>query len=119
MQKTLIQSVINFFIIYISKKIGFEMLWHQHIWYILSFFISLSYLNQLLLKLGFSNNRENFVQFFLSTNIIRLLLSVVFIGAFAYSGVQNIKLFIIDFFVLYLCYTGFEIYFLYRKLQDF
>ncbi len=119
MFKSLLFSTIIVLVIYTTIQLGFSNLWHSYIWFIVTFYVCLSYFNHILLKLAFSNNRENFVQFFLSTNVVRMILSLVFVGVFANEGIQDLKLFVIDFFVLYLFYTSFEIYILYRKLQDF
>jgi hypothetical protein len=69
------------------------------------------------MEYGHRNNREKFVQFYLSTVVGRLILSVIFIGAFLYAGLTDSVLFIINFFALYLFYTSFEIYGLYRNLR--
>jgi hypothetical protein len=105
--------------IFIAPQIGLSQYTHPQKWMILAFFFAVSYLNHILLNLGFAKNRENFVQFYLGSVTARLILSLIFIGTFVYSGIQNPYLFIINFFVLYLCYTGFEIFDLYRKLRHF
>ncbi|MEY4540662.1 MAG: hypothetical protein RLZZ306_2419 [Bacteroidota bacterium] len=104
---------------YVAPEIGFSQYVHSQKWVILAFFFALSYLNHLLMQFGFAKNRENFVQFYLGGITARMILSLIFIGTFAYSGTQNINIFIINFFVLYLCYTGFEIFGLFSKLRDF
>ena len=71
------------------------------------------------MKMGFAKNRENFVQYYLGSVTGRLILSLIFIGTFVYLGTSDINTFIIDFFVLYLCYTGFEIFGLFSNLRDF
>ena len=105
--------------IFIAPKIGLSQYLHSQKWMILAFFFAVSYLNHILMKLGFTKNRENFVQFYLGSITARLILSLIFIGTFLYSGTDTPYIFVINFFVLYLCYTGFEIFDLYRKLRHF
>ncbi len=90
---------------------------HPYIWYILAFFFGLSFLIYRLMEYGMKDNRKKFVSFYLSTVVGRLILSLIFIGIFLYHGLTDSLLFIINFFILYLCYTGFEIYTLYCNLR--
>ncbi len=103
--------------LFVVRQYGPEGWVHTGIWYILAFFLGMSVLINRLTEQGFRNNREKFVQFYLSTVVMRLILSCIFIGLFLYAGLENPFLFVINFFVLYLFYTFFEIYFLYRKLR--
>lgn len=84
---------------------------------ILLFFLTLSYLIHRLMELGFENDRENFVPFYMGTIIMKLVLSLVFVGVFLYRRVPDKKVFIVDFLALYMIYTGFEIYGLSRNLR--
>ena len=104
---------------YVAPEIGLSQYVHAKKWVILSFFFAISYLNHILMQIGFAKNRENFVQYYLGSVTGRLVLSLIFIGIYVYSGTSNLNTFIIDFFVLYLCYTGFEIFGLYRNLRHF
>ena len=119
MLRIIILTVILGLVIYIVPEIGLSQYIHPQKWMILAFFFAVSYLNHILFNLGFAKNRENFVQYYLGSVTTRLILSLIFIGTFIYSGIPNPYIFIINFFVLYLCYTGFEIFDLYRKLQLF
>jgi len=83
----------------------------------LLFFLSVSFLLHRLMSVGFENNREKFVQMYMASLVARLLLSLVFVGFFLYRKVDQKQVFISDFLVLYLCYTGFEIYTLSRNLR--
>jgi len=84
---------------------------------ILLFFLSVSLLLHRLMQTGFENNREKFVQMYMASIVARLLLSVLFVGFYIYRKVPGIKVFVVDFLVLYICYTGFEIYSLNRNLR--
>jgi hypothetical protein len=119
MLRTIALTITIGLLFYFAPQIGFSQYFHPQRWMILAFFFAVSYLNHILLNLGFAKNRENFVQYYLGSVTARLILSLIFIGTFVYSGIQNPYLFIINFFVLYLCYTGFEIFDLYRKLRHF
>ncbi len=119
MLRIIILTIILGLLMYIFPQIGLSQYLHSQKWVILAFFFAVSYLNHIMLNLGFAKNRENFVQFYLGSVTARLILSLIFIGTYVYLGVQNPYLFIINFFVLYLCYTGFEIFDLYRKLRHF
>ena len=103
----------------IAPEIGLSQYVHVQKWVILSFFFAISYLNHILMQMGFAKNRENFVQYYLGSITGRLILSLIFIGTYVYLGTPDLNTFIIDFFVLYLCYTGFEIFGLFSKLRDF
>jgi len=104
---------------YFATEIGLSQYVHPQKWVILSFFFAISYLNHFLMQIGFVKNRENFVQYYLGSITGRLILSLIFIGTYVYLGTSDINIFIINFFVLYLCYTGFEIFGLYRNLRHF
>jgi hypothetical protein len=119
MPRIIILSVFVGIIFYFAPQLGISSHIHPQKWIILAFFFALSYLNHLLMQFGFAKNRENFVQFYLGGITARLILSLIFLGTFAYLGVSDLNLFIINFFVLYLFYTGFEIFDLYRKLRHF
>ena len=92
---------------------------HPRKWELLAFWACLTYLNHQLSKFGFANNRDNFVQFFLASVVLRLIFSVLFFAYFFKNQESELLKLIVNFFVLYLLFTGFEIYELYRKLQRF
>lgn len=100
---------ISFLVEYIHPKINFIFL----------FFLFLSYLNHLLFEIGWKNNREKLIQIMMGVQAFRFISSLIFIGLFGYFEVENIYLFVINFFVLYLFSTNFEIITLLRKLRRF
>ena len=61
---------------------------------------------------------KNFIIIYLTTVVLRLIFSLVFIGLELYLGIKNQEIFILNFFVLYLCYTIFEIWNLSRNLRQ-
>ncbi len=86
-------------------------------WYILAFFFTISVLQHRVMSFGFQENRDRFVQFYLVTVVLRLILCVLFVGAFLYYKVSDPMGFVVTFFVLYLFYTFFEVLGLYRNLR--
>ncbi len=92
---------------------------HEDILFIWAFFAFLAYLSHLLHHMGLQKDREKLIPFHMATQGLRFLCSLIFVGTFAYLKVQNIYLFIINFFVLYLFSTYFEISGLLRKLRRF
>jgi hypothetical protein len=66
--------------------------------------------------LGFSN-KENMHLFTLTGMVVRFLLSLVLVFVAVYLLKNEIIAFVINFFILYLFYTSFEIYFLLRNLR--
>ena len=104
---------------YVAPEIGLSQYVHPQKWMILAFFFAISYLNHILMQFGFANNRDNFVKYYLGSITSRMILSLIFIGIFLYSNIPAPYIFLLDFFVLYLCYTGFEIFGLYRNLRLF
>ncbi|HEV7348712.1 hypothetical protein [Telluribacter sp.] len=117
MLRSILATLLLGIALFLAQKSGQDTWIHPTIWYMLAFFLGVSFLIHRLMEMGFKNNREKFVQFYLSTIIGRLLLSLIFVGVFLYLGVDNRPAFILDFFALYLFYTGFEIFGLYRNLR--
>lgn len=83
----------------------------------LIFFLSVSFLIHRLMNAGFQDNRANFIPFYMASTIARFLLSAAFVGFFLFRHVEQRRLFIIEFLVLYICYTSFEIFGLGRNLR--
>jgi len=118
MIRSLVASLLLAIVLFLVQRFGNTTWIHPYIWYILVFFVMLSFLIHRLMEYGLRNNREKFVTFYLSTIVGRLILSIIFIGIFLYSGLTDSFTFVINFFALYLFYTCFEIYGLYCKLRS-
>ncbi len=99
------------------ERLGYGFYVHPWINYMLLFFLAVSFLIHRLMEFGFRDKREKFVEFYLSTVVGRLLLCIAFVAVALYMGVGNAPVFIVNFFALYLFYTVFEIYGLYRTLR--
>ena len=105
-------------LIFVIKYLSPEWI-HEDILIIWAFFGFLGYLSHLLHGFGMEKDREKLVPFHMAAQGIRFLCSLIFVGIYAYLKTKNIYLFIIDFFVLYLFSTYFEISGLLRKLRRF
>jgi hypothetical protein len=117
MLRTAILTVVLIIVFFSAKYLGIEYLIHQKKWLILGFFVAFSFLFHRVIEFGLREKQKNFIPFYLSTVVLRLILSLIFIGIELYLGIQNQELFILNFFVLYLFYTIFEIWNLSRKLR--
>ena len=117
MFKTALLTFILIIVFFSAKYLGIEYLFHPNKWLILCFFVAFSFLFHRVIEFGLREKQKNFIPFYLSTIVLRLILSLIFIGIELYLGLQNQELFILNFFVLYLFYTIFEIWNLSRKLR--
>ena len=106
-------------ILYAVHVSPWSQLLHPNVPMIFVFLVFQSYLTFNIAQIGLKDGKEKFVQFQLVNLTIRFILSLSFIGFFAYSGTQEIYLFVINFFVLYLCSANFEIIGLLRNLRRF
>jgi hypothetical protein len=99
-------------IIFILQNISFTShLVHYGIWtiYWFSFFVAIF--------IGLANSyfvsrkdfAENLPQVFIASTVMRLLLSIFFVGIMLYLGVEDRLLWVINFFMLYIFYLIFEI----------
>lgn len=117
MLRTLLATVILGIVFFLVQHYFPDTVLHPYIWYLLIFFFGLSFFGHRLMEFGLRNNREKFVTFYISTIVARIVLSLLFIGLFLYKGLTDSFLFVTNFFALYLFYTCFEIYGLYRNLR--
>lgn len=104
----LFTGIISLLIILLQWVLPFTI--HQDIWKILAF-IAISYyiigvLSNWLLKTA----PDNLIQVKMLGMVLRTLASLSFIGIVVFMGLENILLFISDFFVLFLFYLVFDIY---------
>lgn len=117
MLRTLIATISLGIVFFLAQKLHLDSFLHPYIWYILVFFFGLAFLVHRLMEFGMQNKREKFVTFYISSIVVRIILSIIFIAIFLYRGLTDSFLFVINFFALYLFYTCFEIYGLYRNLR--
>lgn len=114
----LILYVIIATVIYSLQHFEHSQLIHEHIWIVFVFFLALGFLNIQLMKMAFEKNKEKFITFFMASVVLRLILSLIFLGVFIFVKLENIQLFAINFFVLYLCVLVFEIFENSRNLRQ-
>ena len=117
MRRTVIFTGAIGIVFFVVERLGFGIVLPIEKWVILAFFLSLYALQHRLLAFGWQGNNKNFVQFYLTSTVLRLLLCAIFFGLFLYFGVKNQQKFAITFIVLYLCYTCFEICEISTKLR--
>jgi hypothetical protein len=88
----------------------FPFLIHAKIWNIYFFLIIFSFLISLLNGFLLKSFSENFFQIMVLAMILRFIGTLVFIGIAVWPSMENIILFIADFFIIFLCYLVFDIY---------
>ena len=113
-------SILLAAIIFILQNISItNHLVHSGIWtiFLFSFLVAIF--------IGLSNSyfvsrkdfAENLTQIFLASTVMRLLLSVFFVGIILYLDVDDRLLWVINFFILYISYLLFEIFSLMTTLR--
>ena len=83
---------------------------HNDIWVIFGFIAGLYYLLGLMANWLNSQSSENFMQIKLLGMLIRILSFLGFIGIFTFLKTENIILFIVNSFLIFLSYLIFDIY---------
>jgi len=83
---------------------------HEEIWEIYAFLTVVSFLVGVLNGFLLKSFGDNFFQIMVLGMVLRFIASITFIGIYAWMGVENIILFIADFFVIFLFYLAFDIY---------
>lgn len=92
--------------------------WLHPYWKILLvFFLTISLLTHRLVETGLQGNQERLIPLYMAATVARLILGLAFVGFFLFRHIEQRRAFILDFLVLYLCYTGFEIWSLTRNLR--
>ena len=99
------------------RQLGFSLLYHQAFPYILIFFAVTTAIFHLGLVKAESRGNQPFVRFYMGATTAKLLLYMVVIVIYAFLIDAGTRSFLINFFLLYLLYTSFEVSFVYRKLS--
>ncbi|QCR24191.1 hypothetical protein C1N53_18755 [Pontibacter sp. SGAir0037] len=94
-----------------------HMLVHQYIWYIGAFFVFVTGFAYYITDLGVKNDPENFQVYYFSAVGFRFVLSLAVVLGYAYFVKAGILIFVLNFFMLYFLFTGFEIYSLLANLR--
>ncbi len=98
------------------RQLGFTLLDHQAFPYILIFFALTTAIFHLGLVRAEARGNQLFVRFYMGATTAKLLLYMIVIVTYAFLIDIDTRLFLINFFLLYLLYTSFEVSFVYRKL---
>ena len=117
MLRSILFTVLLAFAFFVAEYFGYNRFLHSLWRVILLFYLSLSFLMHRLTALGNQDNGKQFIPFYMAFTVARLVLSVAFVGFFVYRGVADRRIFILDFLVLYIFYTAFEIYGLSSNLR--
>lgn len=83
---------------------------HEKIWNIYFFILILSLAISIMSGLLLKSFSENFFNIMVLGTVLRFIASLVFITIVVLPGIQNIILFICDFFTIFLFYLVFDIY---------
>jgi hypothetical protein len=101
----------------IAARWGGSTLIHPQKWIILLFLFILSVFSHLAMRRVTVRRSNHWVGPYLGIITGRLLMSIGFVAFFIFPGTANLYLFVANFFIFYLCFTGFEIYALLANLR--
>jgi hypothetical protein len=90
---------------------------HESMWTILAFFTILTWITGMFTHYLLQLSKENSVSILLGGIGLRLLSSIGFVAVMLMLGVENIILFIVNFFIVYFLYLLFDIYMLIANLR--
>ena len=90
---------------------------HESIWSIFGFVVILSYLLSVVTQWLYLKSPENLLSLKLLGMVIRILSSLGFIGILAVLDLENIILFIANFFIIFLFYLIFDLYIFISNLR--
>lgn len=117
MLRTILLTIILAIGFFIAERY-FVVPWLHPNWKtLLVFFLSVSFLTHRLVESGLQGDRERFIPLYMAATVARLILGLAFIGFFLYRHIEQRRTFVFDFLVLYIFYTGFEIWALTRNLR--
>ena len=119
MLRTVLVTLFFGIVFFSAEAVGIQSWLHPEFLYILSFFLLTGLLTHRLVQLGFANNREKFVVFYLGSLVMRLVGAMVFLFVFFKLDTPLFERFLINFFVLYLFYAGFEMFGVRSNLRHF
>ena len=117
MLRTLIFTIVLAIGFFVAERYSVSPWLHPNWKILLVFFLSVSFLTHRLVETGLQGNQERFIPLYLAATVARLVLGLAFIGFFLFRHIEQRRAFVFDFLVLYICYTGFEIWALTRNLR--
>lgn len=115
--RLLIYSLIIGGLVYLLQEFVKPSWVHETVWTTISFFLILTWLTSAFSHYLIGINQENSVNIMLGALGIRFLGSLGYIGIMLFLGVENIILFVANFFVIYLFYLLFDMYGLITNLR--
>ena len=90
---------------------------HHKLWLTLSFFALLTWITGIFSMYLLSLSKENSPNIILGASVVRFLASAGFIAILLVLGVENIILFVVNFFAIYFLYLLFDIYWVMANLR--
>lgn len=90
---------------------------HPEKWTLLVFFVVLALISHRVTSRGIEKNKDNLVVYYFSTMLLRLVVSIGVLVFYMYTKTPDIFLLVINFFILYLLFVGFEINWLLTNLR--
>ena len=89
---------------------------HDLIWILQGYFLGVAIISCLISSIGLKN-KGDFHLYYMGTMVLRFFFHLIFIFVCFYLKVGNEIILVVNFFILYLLYTSFEIYHLLRNLR--
>jgi hypothetical protein len=116
---SLIFSVVLAIIVAVLQQTDLsEKLLHPQIWSIVIFSAILGIVVVLISHWGLeSMDAQSRPTLFIGLTVLRLIVSMIFIGIVVFTGLEDRVLWVVDFFMLYLCYLTFEVYSILANLR--
>ncbi|ADB39228.1 hypothetical protein Slin_3217 [Spirosoma linguale DSM 74] len=115
--KTILFTAFFAIVFFVAERYSATPWLHPSWKILLIFFLCVSFLTNRLVESGLQDNQERFIPLYMAATVARLILGLAFIGFFLFQHIDQRRTFVLDFLVLYICYTGFEIWTLTRNLR--
>ncbi|WP_242693219.1 hypothetical protein [Sabulibacter ruber] len=90
---------------------------HSYIWYMVPFFVFVTGFAHYVALLGLKHDATNLHAYYYTSMGVRMVFAIIAIFVYRYFHEEQIVQFVLNFFVLYFIYTGFEIYALLSNLR--
>ena len=117
MLRTLLFTSLLAIVFFVAERYFVASWLHPYWKIILIFFVSIAFLTHRLVASGLQDDQQRFVPLYLAATVARFILSLAFVGFFLFRHIEQRQTFVLDFLVLYISYTGFEIWALTRNLR--
>jgi len=90
---------------------------HPLAWYIVAFFAGITGLTFYLIRRGIGTDATSFQLYYFGSSVFRVLLCMFVVFFYVYFAAERELQFVLNFFLLYFIYTGFEIYSILSNLR--